>query len=311
MRKKILILLILFSILISGFLFAENNFVDSNFNDNNLNFIENNSFLEDYVCGVYFTGIGCPHCADIDPYLFKNSNLKNKNLIIIEYEVKVKKENTNLAIFYDQIYESGFEIPFLIIDKNNTYYYDSIVNNFLNKDFNNIKENNCPFPVSVYEDGAISFNNLNLNKLKGSPVIWFKDRALEKVDGRFIDSNLLKSLLIDQNIDNLFKSIDYNNLKNKYLFISGEVVFFDNAISLNGWNFYFNGAYNILNKNDNITNNSKNDMGIFNKLNLTKLLLLLLSCILILVLIFFILQNQLKIKKRKVEKTKIRKKQKN
>ena len=39
---------------------------------------------DDPTCVVYFTGIGCPHCAKSDPVLLENYLHKYPNQIVIE-----------------------------------------------------------------------------------------------------------------------------------------------------------------------------------------------------------------------------------
>ena len=85
-----------------------------------------NTTSDNLVCGVYFSAIGCPHCAKIDPILFKEVIPKNPNVVIIEYEVRNKRDNAIFAVDYDNIYKSGFDTPFLVLNKDNVYYYTSI-----------------------------------------------------------------------------------------------------------------------------------------------------------------------------------------
>lgn len=297
LNKLFFIIIIFFSLLlVVGHLFADDSCIDTdtnedlcviNPNDKNglfpsfdVNYLNDNNLtdnnLNDYICGVYFTGIGCPHCAKIDPYLFKETLPYNNNIVIIEFEVKSKRENAQFAIPYDNIYKSGLEIPFLIVNEDNVYYYDSIRNNFIENNFNDLKTNTCPLPPSVYENGETSFNNLNLNKINGSPVIWLNDRGLEKTGKSNIDAILLKRLLTDQNIDSVLNQIPHKHVDEKFLIYSGGVVFFDNAIVLDGWRFYFNGVCVDNDSNQIICQdtNTTNDYGTTDKPNYERLSLI-------------------------------------
>ena len=40
---------------------------------------------EDKICAIYFTGVGCPHCAKTDPVVIKELTNEYNNLAIIEY----------------------------------------------------------------------------------------------------------------------------------------------------------------------------------------------------------------------------------
>ncbi|MDD2477430.1 MAG: cytochrome c biogenesis protein CcdA [Candidatus ainarchaeum sp.] len=299
-NKLFFIIVLFFSLLlIGGYFFAGDDCIDQDtnedlcvidpndqnglfpnldFNNLNNNSVDNNSIdnVNDYICGVYFTGIGCPHCAKIDPYLFKETLPFNSNLVIIEFEVKSKRENAKLAIPYDNSYNSGLEIPFLIVNKENVHYYDSIKNNFIQNNFNNLKTNACPFPTSVYEDGDTTFNNLNLNKINGSPVIWLNDRGLERTGESDVDPILLKKLLTDQNIDSVLRQIPHKHADEKFLTYSGGVVFFDNSIVFDGWKFYFNGVCIDNDSNQTICqdSNTTNDYGTTTKPNYERLSLI-------------------------------------
>jgi len=39
------------------------------------------------ICAVYFTRVGCPHCAKTDPIILKDLLKEYPNLIVLEYEI--------------------------------------------------------------------------------------------------------------------------------------------------------------------------------------------------------------------------------
>ncbi len=258
-----LILILVFTLFISTFVFANDTNVYDCLTDEgeDLCVIEPNynsilptpelysTINDNLICGVYFTGIGCPHCAKIDPILFKETLPNNPNLVIIELEAKQKRENAIFIVDYDEIYNSGFSIPFLILNKENVYHYDNIIVDFLDNNFNNLTNNNCPLPTSIYPKGATSFLELNLNNLEGKPIIWKGDRALEKTGDSAITSEQLHLLLTDENIDSILKDIPHNHLEDNYLTYSGDVIFFYNTAEMDGWKFYWNGECNIEDQN--------------------------------------------------------------
>jgi cytochrome c biogenesis protein CcdA len=81
------------------------------------------------VCGVYFTGVGCPHCAIADPVVFGTTLESNDNLVIIEYEVyQHPSENAQLLSDYSTKYGFAPGIPVLIFsdgNANNTCVYNA------------------------------------------------------------------------------------------------------------------------------------------------------------------------------------------
>ena len=63
------------------------------------------------ICAVYFTGVGCPHCAKTDPVLLEQLVDQYPNLFIVEYEIYHQRENASLLYLYDEQYHSGLGIP--------------------------------------------------------------------------------------------------------------------------------------------------------------------------------------------------------
>ncbi|MCD6478292.1 MAG: hypothetical protein J7L44_00190, partial [Candidatus Diapherotrites archaeon] len=86
--------------------------------------------FQNYICAVYFTGIGCPHCAKTDPVVLGKLPQQYKNLIIVEYEIYQLRENAPLLAAYNSAYNSGLGVPLIIFGKNQSIIGDSsILNN--------------------------------------------------------------------------------------------------------------------------------------------------------------------------------------
>jgi len=79
-------------------------------------------FSSKNICAVYFTGIGCSHCANTDPIIFKDLLREYPNLIIIEYEIYQQRENAPLLEKYNQNY-SWLGYSFNNIQKRRTFYW--------------------------------------------------------------------------------------------------------------------------------------------------------------------------------------------
>jgi len=90
--------LLLFLFLILGFFLIPSSF----------SFAEN---TETSFCAVYFTGIGCSHCAKTDPVVFQELLKEYPNLIVIEYEIYQQRENAPLFNEYCQNYNLPPCIP--------------------------------------------------------------------------------------------------------------------------------------------------------------------------------------------------------
>ena len=69
--------------------------------------------LDNAGCAVYFTGIGCPHCANADPILFKET-VPDFNVLVIEYEIYQKQANAPLLNQYYEKYGIALGVPQLL-----------------------------------------------------------------------------------------------------------------------------------------------------------------------------------------------------
>ncbi|GAH99775.1 unnamed protein product, partial [marine sediment metagenome] len=72
---------------------------------------------EEYICAVYFTGVGCPHCANADSVILEDLPREYPNFVVIEYEIYQQRENAPLLYEYNENYNSGLGIPLIIFNK--------------------------------------------------------------------------------------------------------------------------------------------------------------------------------------------------
>ncbi len=184
------------------------------------------------ACFVYFTGVGCPHCAKTDPVLVDLIN-KNPGIIMIEYEIYQQQENAPLLLKYNQEYDSGLGVPLAILGKNNYIIGDRPILNNLNK-ITNLNKNPCPLLGS-----STKFEDLNITTLPGKPKIWSNERILIKINQGGNDT-ILKDLLISTNLSHTLNKTSYQVVKPVPVALSGKYVYFDKAIQIEGWLFQWN-----------------------------------------------------------------------
>jgi len=141
----LVLILGIFVILIPGFSFAQ----------------------EDTVCAVYFTGVGCPHCANTDSVVLEDLPKEYSNLVVIEYEIYQQRENAPLLYTYNENYNSGLGIPLIIFNKDEHIIGDRPI-------LNNIREaiEKGPNPCPLIDGSSVDFQNLDLASLPGNPKIW-------------------------------------------------------------------------------------------------------------------------------------------
>jgi len=226
---------------------------------------------QDIVCAVYFTGVGCSHCAKTDPIILVDLLKKYPDLVIIEYEIYQQQINAPLLYQYDSEYSSGLGIPLIIFNKNEYFIGDAPILKNAEEIINKFNDNDC----SLIDGSSVDFNNLDMTSLEGQPKVWKSERILLKVgDGG--NNEILKKLLTTDNISSVIEGINYNIIEPKPIPLSGKKIQFDNAIQLDGWIFQWNGEkinigtqQNTTSTIINISQGAKSDRG--EKLTLTKI----------------------------------------
>lgn len=194
--------------------------------------VENN-----FISTVYFTGIGCPHCAETDPFIFGQLLKKYPNLIVFEYEVYQKKENASLFLEYNQNYQSGLSIPLIIFNQGNFIAGDKPIIRSSEKVINEITDFNT-FPAINGQN--INLEQSNISSLPGKPSIWKNQRVLIS-SGQMIENHqILKDLLFSDNLNDIFDQNSFEKIDPQPMPLSGKNIYFDHAINFEGWIFQWN-----------------------------------------------------------------------
>jgi len=195
------------------------------------------TFVEskNYICSVYFTGIGCPHCAKTDPVVLGELPQEYPNLIIIEYEIYQQPENAPLLYSYSSRYDTGMGVPLIIFNEEKHIIGDMPILRNVRNTLNEMDSNECPLL-----DGLIDFNELDLTSLPGKPKIWAKDRILISSGGGG-RNEILKELLTTSDIPAALEKVNYTIIEPEPAPLSGSYINFDNAVELDGWIFEWNG----------------------------------------------------------------------
>ena len=188
------------------------------------------------ICAVYFTGVGCQYCAKTDSIVLVDLLKKNPNLVVIEYEIYQQPVNAPLLFEYDSEYNSGLGIPLIIFNKNNHFAGYTLIIKNTKGTINKFDNNSCP----LIDGSSIDFNNLDIISLQGQPKIWKSERILLKISDRG-DNEVLKRLLVIDDISSVLEEINYETIEAKPVSLSGKKIYFDNAIQLDDWIFQWNG----------------------------------------------------------------------
>ena len=124
------------------------------------------SQIENSICVVYFTGIGCPHCAKIEPFT-KDMLKEYPNLVFIKYEIYEQQQNAPLIEVYASNYGFNPGIPLMIFNRDNVLRGDSSIL----RNFKSTVESMETNPCSLVNGSAVDYNELNCDTLPGRPEV--------------------------------------------------------------------------------------------------------------------------------------------
>ena len=131
-----------------------------------LSIIPFSSAQDNFVCAVYFTGAGCPHCAKARPVVEQVVN-DTPNIVLIKYEVQQVKGNAAVFQSYAETYGLDLGIPLILFGQGNSLSGDTTIIDGLKKKVDSLKFNSCPLP----DGSSIPFEQLNISSLPGTPEI--------------------------------------------------------------------------------------------------------------------------------------------
>ena len=209
------------------------------------------------ICTLYFTYIGCPNCAYVDPIVLTEWMEKYPNLVVIEYMWHGGDwQDPNSQFFgeYTQKYKTQAAVPQFIISKNNIKLGRLDVPT-AEEDIKSKKSNPC-----LLLDKSMSFEELNLKELKAKPKIWANGRILikqgsdwifqwngekileDEIGNKTLNNSLIKELLFTEDISKILKGKKFEIVKPQRADFSGSAfagskyipyVEFENAIKIN------------------------------------------------------------------------------
>ncbi|MBN2052790.1 hypothetical protein JW756_04775 [Candidatus Woesearchaeota archaeon] len=126
-----------------------------------------------YVCAVYFTGIGCPHCAKVEAFL-KDFLNATPNLVLLKYELYQEQSNVPVMDSYISSYGIPPGIPLIIFSKDVYLRGDSPIIDNLGSTVASLGENPCP----LMNGSAMNFNELACDSLPGKPEVLVENESV-------------------------------------------------------------------------------------------------------------------------------------
>ncbi len=126
-----------------------------------------------YICAVYFTGNGCPHCAKAKPAI-DDVMKSTPNLVLIKYEIYQEQANAPVLDAYASAYNITPSIPLLIFGKDDSLQGDSPIISKLRTKISSLESNSCP----LIDGNALNFNQCNLTSLPGKPEVFIGEKNI-------------------------------------------------------------------------------------------------------------------------------------
>jgi cytochrome c biogenesis protein CcdA/glutaredoxin len=187
---------------------------------------------------TYFTGIGCPHCAQASPFI-KRAIEENPDYVVIEYEVYKETLNAQLISQYDDTYGIGLGIPVIVFDSENVLVGDTNIENNLKLLFTQQQANLIPAP-----EGLIPFEDISLSGLARYPRIYRQDRVAIRQNLTQLSeeqNNQILSFITDDLSSWTSDKQEGEIVTPQIVNYPGGSATYENALKVNGWLLQWNG----------------------------------------------------------------------
>jgi cytochrome c biogenesis protein CcdA/glutaredoxin len=218
-----------------------------------------NSFLisaqeSQTICSVYFTGVGCPHCAAADPKILQEYTDKYSNFIVIEYEIYQLSENGKILNDYISNSNAQSGIPQILIgSESESGEYSS--GEGPSTTWAKQKIETLDYAKCKLSDGSEEFfEEFDIEKLPGKFKVWTDNRILIKEnekteenqtvttwvfqwnnnydisENKYLNENDSLKKILFYNIEENILNLNYEEIEPTPIALSGSNVEFENAI---------------------------------------------------------------------------------
>ncbi len=188
---------------------------------------------------TYFTGIGCPHCANVSPTIHNMIN-SNDGLLMIEYELYKEASNAKVLSDYSDRFGFNLAIP-LVVYKPQVYDLgdDPIITN--------LDAHIAILDSSIVQlsDKEVSWEELDVNDFTGKPKIFGKDRVAIKNGTKDItneQSSLIKDFLTSNDVNNFVTQLSGGEVNEFSVEYPGGTEIYDNGVILGSWTLLWRGT---------------------------------------------------------------------
>ena len=201
--------------------------------------------LQEQICVVLITGIGCPACAEVEPALLIELTAEIPQLVVLEYEIyKSAKSNQSVARqYFDAYLPAGAPrtIPLLILDKEKHFRGSWGVKKGIEA-IREIPANKCPLP----DGNVLALEQVDLHNLPGVLKIFTKGRVIisnPSADDEFAANprnSCIRELIRAACVDCIIGYIEHEPAEPDVVYISGGELSFQRAAKIGQWKLQWN-----------------------------------------------------------------------
>ncbi|MEA2020633.1 MAG: hypothetical protein U9M98_02850 [Patescibacteria group bacterium] len=198
-------------------------------------FLGQAAFAQEKATGaLYFTGVGCTHCAKSDPVVLGSFLEENPQLIVFEYEI-YQQGTANAPVFskYADFYGFRPGVPALLFGDGSVFLGDRNITNIESSQLRLQAEEKVP----LFNGDRKEIANLKSSDLPGLVKIWSKDRVLIRKSFEKSSSDRVPLELLSGDINVVLDAYNYKEVIPTPIALSGASVQFGKAVQVDGWVF--------------------------------------------------------------------------
>lgn len=187
---------------------------------------------------IYFTGIGCPHCAKVAPVLHQKVD-NQEGLVLIEYELYKESSNSQVLTAYSSLYNYKLLIPLILYDTPTSDQGDSPILNNLDKQIALVSKDKIQLL-----NKNVTWDDLNINDFEGKPKIFTQNRVAVKngtADITSEENKLVKDFLLTSSLDDYVKTLTGTKIDNLTVEYSGGDEVYTHGVNIGSWSLYWRG----------------------------------------------------------------------
>jgi cytochrome c biogenesis protein CcdA len=188
----------------------------------------------DTYTAVYFSSVGCTHCARVDPVLLGCWTQEYPGLVVIEYLLSSDSGNGPVIMAFDQRFHTGTSVPFLFFAGGHTLVGEGAILTGGPAMLASLERD----PASLVGE-RFDLETIDLDELQGKPTIWHQDRVLLG-SGTAGEGDAVKILLLADDPAAMLAGLNYSPAEPQML--AGGTIAFDHAAVIGGWTLQWNGS---------------------------------------------------------------------